>query len=158
MSEPGGGEQHSAWHPRAVLAVACFAGVVGLIIGLVASGGGGGDSERVGGGAIAGSRTTTVAVTPAAPISIELRTKKLVWVCLLNQRSRPLINGLNLLANQTVGPYDGKDFEVSFGNGSIDLTVNGKPVNVPPIAAPLGYRITPDGATRLPASEQPSCT
>ena len=55
----------------------------------------------------------------------------LVWVCLVDQRRRPVINGLNLVAGQTVGPYNGKSFEVTFGNGKVDLTVNGQPVDVP---------------------------
>jgi hypothetical protein len=69
-----------------------------------------------------------------------------------------VINGLNLIADQTVGPYTGKAFDVAFGNGSVDLTVSGQPVNVPPIAAPVGYRITPQGATRLAPSDEPTCT
>ena len=69
-----------------------------------------------------------------------------------------MLNGLNLLAGQTVGPYEGRSFTASFGNGGIELTVNGQPVRTPRVAAPFGYRITGGGATRLPAAEQPSCT
>ena len=50
-----------------------------------------------------------------------------------------------------------RSFDVTFGNGKIDLTVNGEPVNVPAIAAPLGYRITPDGARRLAPGAEPTC-
>ncbi len=158
MSEPAGRDENDDWRPHFFLPVVAVAAVVGLTIGLVAvgplqSGGRGGTAVNV-----LTPRTTTVGAPPAAPVSISLRTKKLVWVCLLDRGGRRVINGLNLLAGQTVGPYDGSGFEVSFGNGSIDLTVNGRPVDVPAIAAPIGYRITPAGATRLPPSDQPSCT
>jgi len=152
--EPGRGEGHSAWNPRTLLAIVAFAAVVGVSIGIAAGGSGSGGTATTG----AASRITTIAPAGTAPVSLELRTKKLVWVCLIKERNRPVINGLNLIAGQTVGPYDGRAFEVSFGNGSIDLTVNGKPVDIPPIAAPLGYRITPDGVSRLPPLERPSCT
>ena len=102
--------------------------------------------------------TQTTATTPAAPVSIQISTHALVWVCLVDQRGRPVINGLDLVRDQTVGPYDGKAFDVAFGNGKVDLTVNGQPVDVPKIAAPFGYRITPEGATRLAPSDQPTCT
>ena len=158
MNEPGGPERHGGWHPRGVLAVVGCAVLVGLVIGLVAIGPLGSAGSSGSGNAATVAQTTTVAANPRAPVSLELHTKKLVWVCLLDQRRRPMINGLNLIADQTVGPYDGRAFTVSLGNGSIDLTVNGRALDIPPIAAPLGYRITPHGATRLPPSEQPSCT
>src|SRR6266545_2429286 len=95
---------------------------------------------------------------PAPGSEALLEAYALVWVCLVDQSGRPVINGLNLIRDQTVGPYDGKAFDVTFGNGKVDLTVNGQPVNVPPIAAPLAYRITPEGTTRLSPSDGPTCT
>jgi Helix-turn-helix domain len=159
----GSSEPRIHWHPRAILAVAAFAAVVGVIIGLVAigplggssNGGGDGQGGAEATGASSAAQTTT---TVGAPVSVTFNTKKLVWVCLVDQRGRPVIDGQNLLADQTVGPYEGKGFDVTFGNGSVDMTVNGQPVDVPPIAAPLGFRITPGGATRLPGPDQPSCT
>ena len=146
-------------HTRGVLLVVGFAAVVGLVIGLVAlgplggSGGGGGGTVNTG---VAVQTTTTT--TSAAPVSVQITTHALVWVCLVDQRGRPVINGLELVRDRTVGPYEGKAFDVGFGNGKVDLTVNGEPVDVPNIAAPFGYRITPDGATRLAPSDQPTCT
>jgi hypothetical protein len=159
MMEPGGGEQDNAWRASAVLPLIAVAGVVGLTIGLAVGGplGSKGDGQTSMAVVNQAPRTTT-ATAPTPPVSIQLHTKKLVWVCLLDQSGRPVINGLNLIADQTIGPYGGEHFEVSFGNGSVDLTVNGRIMDVPRIAAPFGYRITPEGATRLPPSEQPSCT
>ncbi len=156
LEEPRPRLPHPSAHTRSVLLAIGFAAVVGVIIGLagLGSGGGGGDTKATAPPVI----TQTTATTPAAPVSIQISTHALVWVCLVDQRGRPVINGLDLVRDQTVGPYDGKAFDVAFGNGKVDLTVNGQPVDVPNIAAPFGYRITPDGATRLAPSEQPTCT
>ena len=162
LPPPGEPRRHEAltgWPPRGVLLVIGFAALVGLIIGLVAVGplggnGGEGGTEATNAGPAV---QTTTSTTASAPVSVELRTNALVWVCLVDQHGRPVINGLNLVRDQTVGPYDGKAFDMTFGNGKIELTVNGQTVNVPPIAAPLGYRITPDGATRLDPSDGPTC-
>jgi len=158
VAEPRRDERHQGWPRRGVLLVIGFAAVVGLIIGLVAVGPlGGGGGEATNANTVA-QTTTTTATTASAPVSVEIHTNALVWVCLVDQRGRRVINGLSLARDQTVGPYDGRAFDVTFGNGKVDLTVNGQPINVPPIAAPFGYRITPDGATRLAPRDQPTCT
>ena len=156
LEEPSPRLPHPSSHTRSVLLAIGFAAVVGVIIGLagLGSGGGGGGTERTTPGVI----TQTTTTSTAAPVSIQISTHALVWVCLMNQSGHPVINGLDLIRDQTVGPYDGKAFDVAFGNGKVDLTVNGQPVNVPPIAAPFGFRITPEGATRLAPSERPTCT
>ncbi len=115
------------------------------------------------GGPNGGGQTTSIVVqepptTTSAPVSVQISTHALVWVCLVDQRGHALVNGLNLVRDQTIGPYEGKGFDVAFGNGKVDLTVNGQPVDVPDIAAPFGYRITPAGATRLQPAEEPTCT
>jgi hypothetical protein len=148
-------ERRSDGHLRGVLLTIAFCAVVGLIIGLVGLGGGGGGGTEV---TTRPSITHTTGTAASAPVSVQISTHALVWVCLVDQSGRAIINGLNLVRDQTVGPYAGKAFDVAFGNGKVDLTVNGESVSVPPIAEPFGYRITPDGATRLPPSEQPSCT
>jgi cytoskeleton protein RodZ len=156
LAEPGAREPSRSEHTRSVLLAIGLAALVGLAIGLVGLGplGGseGGDNVTTG---VAGTTTTA---TTTAPVSIEVSTHALVWVCLVDQRGHPVINGLNLVRDQTVGPYEGKAFEVTFGNGKVDLTVNGQPVNVPPIAEPFGYRIRPDGVTRLAPEDQPTCS
>ncbi len=159
----GDREPHGDWRPRGLLLVLGVAALVGVIIGLAVVGPLGGSSDGGGGqggteatNASSGARTTTT--TASSPVSVQFHPTAVVWVCLIDHRERPVINGENLAADQTVGPYDGKSFDVTFGNGSVQLTVNGEPVKVPPIAAPLGYRITPDGATRLAPSDEPTCT
>jgi transcriptional regulator with XRE-family HTH domain len=158
----GGSVPRLHWRPSGVLMVGGVAALVGVILGLVVVGPLGGSGNRGGGhgnegtSASSASRTTTTTASPA--VSVQFHPTAVVWVCLVDHRQHPVIDGENLAADQTVGPYDGKSFDVTFGNGSVQLTVNGQAVKVPPIAAPLGYRITPDGATRLPPPDQPSCT
>jgi hypothetical protein len=160
-TEPSVRQPRSGEHTRSILIAIGFAAVVGLIIGLVGLGplggsnGGGGDTVATGASA---QSTTTTTPTATSPVSVEITTHALVWVCLVDQHGKPIIDGLNLVRDQTVGPYDGKAFNVTFGNGKVDMTVNGDPINVPPIAEPFGYRITPDGAVRLDPADQPSCT
>jgi transcriptional regulator with XRE-family HTH domain len=159
LAEPSIHEPHRGEHTRSVLLAIGVAALVGLIIGLVVTGPLGGSG---GGSGVTETRTSaaaqTATTTAGSPVSIEISTHALVWVCLVDGRGRPLINGLNLVRDQTVGPYDGKAFDVAFGNGKLDLTVNGQPVDVPNIAAPFGYRITPEGTTRLAPADEPTCT
>jgi cytoskeletal protein RodZ len=158
----GSSEPRLHWNRRSVLAVVGVAALVGVIIGLVVVGPFGGSSN--GGGqsgteaSNASSAQSTATTTAASPVSVQLHPTAVVWVCLVDMRQRPVINGENLAADQTIGPYDGKGFDVTFGNGSVELTVNGESVKVPPISAPLGFRITQDGATRLAPSDEPTCT
>jgi transcriptional regulator with XRE-family HTH domain len=159
LAEPGRRQPPGGRHRRSVLLAIGFAAAVGLIIGLIGLGSLGGS----GGGGGSGGPTevvtqTTTTPAPSSPVSVQITTHALVWVCLIDQRERPVINGLNLARDQTVGPYSGKAFDVAFGNGKVDVTVNGSPVDVPDIAEPFGYRITPKGATRLAPSDEPTCT
>lgn len=154
LADPGMREPRRDAHIRSVLLVVGLAALVGLIIGLIGIGSGGGG----GGNEVKTPVITQTTTTPRSPVSVQITTHALVWVCLVDQRGRSIINGLDLVREQTVGPYDGKSFDVAFGNGKLDLTVNGQPVDVPNIAAPFGYRITPEGATRLAPAEQPTCS
>jgi hypothetical protein len=158
---PGSSEPRLHWNRGGVLAVVGVAAVVGVIIGLAVVGpfGGSGNGGKGGTAATdassAGQATTT---TASSPVSVQLHPTAVVWVCLVDMRERPVINGETLAADQTIGPYDGNGFDVTFGNGSVELTVNGERVKVPPISAPLGFRITQDGATRLAPADEPTCT
>jgi cytoskeletal protein RodZ len=166
--------------PRGILRwLGVIAGVllVGLVIAAVvggSSGGGGGEKQarKAPAHAHAGATTTgttsstgtatstTTATTTTATsseVSVELRSTADVWVCLVDSRGRAVVNSETLTADQTRGPFTGKGFEMTFGNGSVELTVDGQPVKVPSLAQPLGYRVSPSGAQRLKPSSQPSC-
>ena len=90
--------------------------------------------------------------------SVLLRSTGTVWVCLLGDGDKALVNGETLTADEARGPFEGRSFEVTFGNGAVEVEVDGKPVDVPDAAEPFGYEITPDGVSELAPSAQPTCT
>jgi helix-turn-helix protein/uncharacterized protein DUF4115 len=93
----------------------------------------------------------------ASRISVELRSTAEVWVCLVKSGGRPLV-AETLAAGESRGPFRGRAFEVTFGNGSVELSVDGTPADVPPLAQPLGFRITHESVRRLDPSASPTCT
>jgi cytoskeletal protein RodZ len=142
--------------------------LLGVVIGvsLGGSGNGGGDHKTrkqasANGQGRNSSTTTPTASTgttsTATQVSVALRATDLVWVCLVDARGRPEVNSETLTAGETRGPYDGPGFEATFGNGSIELTVNGEAAKVPQLAEPVSFRITPDGTRRLSPGGGPTC-
>ncbi len=141
--------------------------VAAVLLGLVIVGslGGtddGGDVADKRGGKAAGSAAanTTTGETPgaqASEVSLELRSTGTVWVCLVNDEDIAPVDGETLSANEVRGPFDSRAFEVTLGNGSVEMTVDGEPAEIPPVAEPLGYRITPSGVRELDPSSRPTC-
>jgi Helix-turn-helix domain len=160
--QPGHGRTR-AIRPAAILLTGLVAAVaLGLVIvGSLGGSDGGGDRADRRGGKAAGSAsvTTTTDETPAASaeVSLELRSTGSVWVCLVDNDDRAPVNGETLTADEVRGPFNSRAFEVTFGNGSVEMTVDGEPAEIPPVAEPLGYRITPTGVQRLDPSSQPTC-
>jgi cytoskeletal protein RodZ len=147
-------------HAATVLAGVVLVGVLALVIvgsiGGSSNGGGGGHKDRGGKSTGATAATTTTQPT-SGEVSLELRSTADVWVCLVDDRGRALVNGETLTADQGRGPFSGSAFEVTFGNGSVEMTVDGQPAQIPPVAQPLGYRITAEGVSKLSPSSQPTC-
>jgi cytoskeleton protein RodZ len=144
--------------------------LLGVVIG-VSLGGSGGDGEQKKGQKSAkskgsgGTSSSTSPVTSTGPttttsseVSLELRATDLVWVCVVDDRGRPEVNSETLNPGDTRGPFEGPTFEATFGNGSIEMTVNGEPARVPRLAEPLSFRVTPEGAERLDPGSGPTCT
>ena len=101
--------------------------------------------------------TTTTTTTPSGEVSVELRATAPVWVCLVNQSGTPVVDSETLSADQSRGPFQAGRFDVTFGNGSVEMTVDGQPADIPQVAEPVGYRISPDGVRKLAPSSQPTC-
>jgi cytoskeleton protein RodZ len=152
-----------------VLAVVLALVIVGLVI--VGSIGGsdddGGDqgnrgNEGRGESAAPSTTPTTTAATPTATtstgqVSVELHSTADVWVCLVDDSGNPLVDSETLSADESRGPFSAAGFDVTFGNGSVEMTVDGEPTQIPEVAEPIGYRVTPSGVRELAASSQPSC-
>ncbi len=69
----------------------------------------------------------------------------------------PLVDSETLSADEARGPFSAGGFDVTLGNGSVEMTVDGEPARIPQAAEPLGYRITPTGMRKLDPSSQPTC-
>jgi cytoskeleton protein RodZ len=105
--------------------------------------------------------TTTPAPSPldrTGGVSVVLQSTGTVWVCLVSDRGRALVNGETLTADEERGPFEARAFDVTFGNGSVQMTVDDEPVEIPTAAEPLGYRIDGGGAEELDPAARPTCT
>jgi hypothetical protein len=90
-------------------------------------------------------------------VTVSLQATGAVWVCLVNGAQQKLIPGVDLRAGQRSGPFHAKRFEVTLGNASVSLTVNGRAVNVPSSTSAIGYSIGPKGTAPLTAGHEPTC-
>jgi transcriptional regulator with XRE-family HTH domain len=166
VRRPGRSRNRSP-RPYAALAVGVVA-VLLLGVALVAAlGSNGGDDDNEGRpSGVAeknrGGETTTSesppTTTTASEVSLQLTASADVWVCLVGADGTPALDGETLSSGEARGPFTGRRFEMTFGNGSIELTADGDPVEVPPLAEPLGYRVTPEGAKRLAPGAGPTCS
>ncbi|MQA76401.1 MAG: hypothetical protein GEU88_19100 [Solirubrobacterales bacterium] len=121
-------------------------------------GGSGGPSPTRAGAAKTTTRTTTERSTPEPDrASVLLRSTGTVWVCLLGEDNEALVDGETLTVDQARGPFRARSFEVTFGNGAVEMEVDGEPVDIPDAAEPIGYEVTPRGVSELEASAQPTC-
>lgn len=142
-------------------AVLVSVGLLGLLIAIVLlSQGGGSDQGSVPVGSGSGDRATHVPVrSQAAPgVSLRLATTGEIWICLLDAKGKPLVDGEVLEAGAEEGPFHSGSFTVSFGNGEIEMRIDGKKAEVPPSASPIGYEVLSDGRLRsLSETERPTC-
>ncbi len=104
-------------------------------------------------------RQTAERRTAPAGISVSLRANAEVWVCLLDARGQPLVDGLILEAGAAAGPFRSGSFTASFGNGEVSMMVDGSEAEIPATSSPIGYSIDPAGTlTELSEGERPTCT
>jgi hypothetical protein len=162
--QPGASARRRSIKPIALLLTGLVAAaVLGLVIvGSLGGSDNGGDAADRRGGTAAGSGATNTTTgetsdAEASVVSLELRSTGTVWVCLVDDEDRAPVKGETLTANEVRGPFDSRAFEVTLGNGSVEMTVDGEPTEIPPVAEPLGYRITPSGVRELDPSSQPTC-
>jgi hypothetical protein len=133
-----------------------------ILVGIgLAGGGGGGDSSGSGSHKRGAKAHKKQKATPATPKKVKLRLSALgdVWVCLLDAKGAPLVNGQILTAGAEEGPFRSGRFTVSFGNGEVAMRINGEDVGVEQSPNPVGYEIGKGGKLRpLTESARPTCT
>jgi hypothetical protein len=138
--------------------------VIGLVIvGSIGGSDNGGNNKRAKGkdrgtkAAAPATSTTATSTTPSGEVSVKLRATAPVWVCLVNESGTPVVDSETLSADESRGPFRAGRFDVTFGNGSVEMAVDGRPADIPQVAQPIGYRISETGVRKLAPSSQPTC-
>jgi helix-turn-helix protein/uncharacterized protein DUF4115 len=173
--EPAGGREAAGLQPRlarvgdgprfgagviGALAAAVLV-VVLVVLGLTAGDGDndtGSPGQAAGGAAQQGKGQQQAAGKGKEGASIRLTATAEVWVCAIAADGTPVVNGEILPAGTEEGPFRSGRFDLAFGNGSVDLQVNGKPFQVEDTPSPVGYRVTPQKVRVLPEGSRPDCT
>jgi cytoskeleton protein RodZ len=167
-SRPGGGWPGGGGSPRGYLLAV---GVVGIVILLLVIGlvmGGKGSTKKTSGNPGArtsaraihkkGAHTKTASSAPRpARAALSLQPSAAVYVCLIGDGNRKLIPGLIIEPPYTPVTFHATRFQITLGNSSVTLYVNGKPASVPPSSQAIGYSITSAGRRSLPAGQLPTC-
>ena len=148
----------------AVLVVAAAVGVVvvAALGGESTTDGGGGagsaNQQQAGDSAATESTTSSTTTTTTQPteVSLSLHTTGTVWVCLVDDTGKALVNE-TLTPETARGPFQARGFEVNLGNGAIEMDVNDRPFQIANPAEPQGYKINPQGVSALDPSARPTC-
>lgn len=146
---------------RVLVAVVC-ALLIAVLVGVALAGGGGDSppsSTMAGGGKEAQKPQADTNATASRPgVAVRLTATAEVWVCLLDAREEPLVDGQILEAGAEAGPFRSAGFEVALGNGSVTMLVDGEQADVPASSSPVGYRVDSGGKLiALEEGERPSC-
>jgi cytoskeleton protein RodZ len=141
--------------------------IILLVVGLL-TGGGGGSSKHTDStassakghqtrGHHASGRTSAPASARSTTVTMSLRPTAAVYVCLIGD-GRKLIAGSELLAGANTPTFHARHFEITLGNSSLTMIIDGKARTVPPSSQAIGYSITKaTGRRPLPAGRLPTC-
>jgi hypothetical protein len=111
----------------------------------------------------AGPKPRHAPTTPAPPpapkaANIQLVPTAPVYVCLVNGAGKVLIPGVIYQPGQTIPRFTERKMLLTLGNASVQMKVDGTPVTIAPSSTAIGYLIRASGASKLPASQEPTCT
>ena len=92
-------------------------------------------------------------------MTLSLRPRAIVYVCLIGDGGRKLIPGVELQPGASTPTYHARRFEITLGNSSVTMIVDGSPRSVPPSSQAIGYTITKAAGRRpLRLGQLPTCT
>jgi cytoskeleton protein RodZ len=92
-------------------------------------------------------------------VALSLKPSAVVYVCLLGDDGRTLIPGVELQPGETTRTYHARRFEITLGNSSVTMVVDGIPRTVAPSSQAIGYSITKaTGRQPLAPGQLPTCT
>jgi hypothetical protein len=148
---------------RLVIVAVCLL-LVAVVVGIALAGGGGDSSSSsssatAGRGEKPGGKHARKPVATSKPgVVVRLTATAEVWVCLLDAKEEPLVDGQILEEGAEAGPFRSSGFEVALGNGSVSMLVDGKLADVPASSSPVGYRVDSGGKLiSLEEGERPDC-
>ncbi|HKH13208.1 MAG TPA: helix-turn-helix domain-containing protein [Solirubrobacterales bacterium] len=148
------------WRRAGTIALAVSAGLVALFLVLAITDGSdkkdGGRGHRGGNGG--GKQTSTTTRSIPSEASVLLSPTGTVWVCLVDHSGKPLVNGETLTSGDDRGPFKDRDLKLTLGNGEMRIELNGEQVSIPSAANPVGFALTPQGATPLSSTARPTCS
>jgi hypothetical protein len=138
------------------------AALVAIMVAVGLAGGGDNGSKAPGPGekeAVQdGGRGEPVQAVDRTGVVVELEARAEVWVCLLDQRGEPLIDGAILEAGAVEGPFRSEGFTAAFGNGEVTIQIDGREADTPASSNPIGFEINSEGDLReLEEGQRPDC-
>jgi transcriptional regulator with XRE-family HTH domain len=141
--------------------------IVLLVVGLLTGGGGSSKNSASTTPARTSGATSTTHAAHAAKgasarsgvVTLSLRATSAVFVCLIGDGGHKLIAGADLHAGSITPTFRAKRFQITLGNSSVSMIVDGTPRTVPASSHAIGYTITKaTGRKQLPLGQLPSCT
>jgi hypothetical protein len=144
--------------------------IILLVVGLLTGGGGGspknsstaGSTSARAGGATSGAAAKHRASGASARsgiVALSLKATGTVYVCLIGEGGRRLISGADLQPGTSTPTYHARRFQLTLGNSSVEMFVDGVARTVPASSQAIGYSISKAaGRRRLPLGQLPSCT
>ncbi|HTA36181.1 MAG TPA: helix-turn-helix domain-containing protein [Solirubrobacteraceae bacterium] len=168
----GAGRSSGGGPSRAYLAiVGAVVLVIALLIYGLASGGGGSGSKSTAGRTPAESSkqkaakhksthgSTAAHHSTSTIVALSLRPSAAVYVCLIGDNGRKVIAGEELQPGKKTPTYHARRFQITLGNSSVTMYVDGHAHSVPASSKAIGYTITrANGRKRLHSGELPTCT
>ncbi len=108
------------------------------------------------------SRHSTTVVKHGRPageeLSLSLHPTGPIYVCLISENGHRLIPGVELQAGEATATYHAKHFEITLGNNSVTMYIDGIPRAIPSSSQAIGYSITrAHGRRTLAAGSLPTC-
>jgi Helix-turn-helix domain len=159
---PTGARRRGPRLPGGVAIALVAAILIAVVVAIGLTSGGGGSSSPSGESSSKKKREKAkkqaTPVTAKPEVALSLVASGEVWSCVLDAGGEPLLEGQILEPGGEAGPYRGKGFTMAFGNGEVELKIDGKPVSTPPSSSPVGYEVTAKGKLKpLEEGERPTC-
>ncbi len=169
-SRSPGGARAPKGPSRGYMVVVAVVGllIVLLVVGLL-TGGGGSSSKHTESVASApatrgthghhgSGRASASAAARSTTVTLSLKPSAAVYVCLLGDNGRKLIPGSELQPGSSTPTFHAKRFEITLGNSSLTMYIDGRPRTVPPSSQAIGYSITKaTGRHPLKVGQLPTC-